>query len=225
VAETNCCFSENPVTTITGFSVEEEFSFNFITIKNIFLMKQTCLLVVLPFVIFSHSSCKQKKNDVFPALDFIKGQVRNVDTSVYSIIKLVPVTDSTYDTTHIRREDFESLAKDFLETPDISKKFGGKYTEERMMNNELGLAVFIATPKDANLEVRRQEVRIQPDPPNDKVKSIYLEKFQSNDDSSVMKRMTWYTDQKFQIITIVQNKNGEEKTSVMEVVWNNQEAF
>jgi hypothetical protein len=92
-----------------------------------------------------------------------------------------------------------------------------------MMNNELGLAVFIATPKVNNLEVRRQEVRILPDPPNDKVKSIYLEKFESNNDSSVMKRMTWYTDRKFQIVTIVQKKDGQEKTSVTEVVWNNQE--
>ena len=70
------------------------------------------------------------------------------------------MTDSTYDTTYVKREDFKRLAKDFLETPDISKKFGGKYTEERMMNNELGLAVFIATTKDEDLEVRRQEVRI-----------------------------------------------------------------
>lgn len=186
-------------------------------------MKQTWLLFASLFVILFYCSCKEKRNDVFPAIDFIKGQVANVDTSVYSIIKLVPLTDSTYDTTHVRREDFNLLAKDFLETPDISKKFGGKYTEERMMNNELGLAVFIATPKDNNLEVRRQEVRILPDPPNDKVKSIYLEKFESNNDSSVMKRMTWYADRKFQIVTIVQKKDGQEKTSVTEVVWNNQE--
>ena len=133
------------------------------------------------------------------------------------------MTDSTYDTTYVKREDFKKLAKDFIETPDISKKFGGKYTEERMMNNELGLVVFIATTRDEDLEVRRQEVRIVPDPPNDKVKSIYIERLKSNKDSSVIKRMTWYADRKFQVITITQKKNGEEKTSVMEVVWNDQE--
>ena len=81
------------------------------------------------------------------------------------------MTDSTYDTTYVKREEFNDLAKDFLETPDISKKFGGKYTEERMMNNDLGLVVFIATPKDEDLDVRRQEVRIEPNPPDDKIKS------------------------------------------------------
>jgi len=186
------------------------------------MKKRTVSLALLLATLF-YFGCKQKKNDVFPALDFIKGQIAHVDTSVYRIVKLVPLTDSTYDTSYVKREDFKTLAKDFLETPDISKKFGGKYTEERMMNNELGLAVFIATTGDEDLEVRRQEVRILPDPPNDKVKSIYIERLNGNKDSSVLKRMTWYTDRKFQIITIMQKKNQEEKTSVMQVVWNDQE--
>ena len=91
------------------------------------------------------------------------------------------------------------------------------------MNNELGQAVFIATTKDKTLEVQREEVRIVPNPPNDRVKSVYIEKFLSNNDSSVIKRMTWYTDEKFQVITIVQKKDGEEKTSVMNVVWKKEE--
>lgn len=186
-------------------------------------MKTNRLPAILLFPAILCYSCKEKKNDVFPALDFIKGQITHVDTSLYPIIKLIPKTDSTYDTTYVKREDFKNLAKDFLETPDISKKLGGKYEEERMMNNELGLAVFIATTKDEDLEVRRQEVRIEPDPPNDKVKSIYIEKSTSNKDTSIIKRMTWYTDRRFQIITITQAKNGNEKTSVMDVVWNDQE--
>jgi hypothetical protein len=183
-------------------------------------MKTNFPLKVLFYSAFFYFGCKHKKNDVFPVLDFIKAQVANVDTSVYSIVKLVPKTDSTYDTTYVKREEFRQLAKDFLETPDISKTLGGKYTEERMMNNDLGLAVFIATPKDEDLEVRRQEVRIEPDPPNDKIKSIYIEKVKNDKDSSVTKRMTWYADKKFQIVTITQGPNNQEKTSVMEVVWN-----
>ena len=185
--------------------------------------KSGSVILMLSVTIFF--GCKSKKNDVFPAIDFIKSQVAHVDTSVYPIIKLVPQTDSTYDTTYVKREDFKTLANDFIETPDISKKFSGKYVEERMMNDELGLAVFIATPKDEDLEVRRQEIRIVPDPPNDKVQSIYLEKLKNYKDSSVLKRMTWYTDRKFQIITISQKKNEKEKNSVMEVIWNDQENY
>ena len=190
-------------------------------------MKRYATYLALFMMIFLHS-CKQKSNDVFPALDFIKGQIATVDSSVYRIIKVVPLTDSTYDTTYIKREEFKTLAKDFLETPDISKKFGGKYSEERMMNNDLGLVVFIAMTKDDDLEVRRQEVRIKPDEgngSNDQIKSVYIEKAKNNKDSSVTKRMTWSTDSRFQIVTITQKKNEKEKSSVMEVVWNNQENY
>jgi len=206
---------------LTGFLFRELFPL-ILGIKISSRMKKHFVLVAFFVTILFYCGCKQKKNDVFPAIDFIRGQIANVDTSVYRILKLVPMTDSTYDTTYIKREDFKRLAKDFLETPDISKKFDGKYTEERMMNNELGLAVFIATTSDEDLEVRRQEVRILPDPPNDKVKSIYIERLNGNKDSSVLKRMTWYAGRKFQVITITQKKNEEEKTSVMQVVWNDQ---
>ncbi len=96
-------------------------------------------------------------------------------------------------------------------------------TSQKDLAASFPLVVFIATTRDEGLEVRRQEVRILPDPPNDKVKSIYIERFQTDKDSSVIKRMTWYTDRKFQVITITQNKKGEEKSSVMEVVWNDQD--
>src|SRR5947207_2566325 len=162
-------------------------------------MKGSEFFLPLLFIGLLCDGCKQKKNDVFPALDFIKSQIADVDTSVYPIMKLIPLSDTTYDTTYVKRDDFKMLAKDFIETPDISKKFGGKYTEERMMSNELGQALFIATPKDKTLEVQREEVRIVPNPPNDRVKSVYIEKFLSNNDSSVIKRMTWYTDKKFQV--------------------------
>lgn len=191
-----------------------------------YMMKKACAIALVIGILLAYPGCRgKKKNDVFPALDFIKGQIANVDTSLYPIIKLVPTSDSTYDTTYVKREDFKTLAKDFVETPDISKSFGGQYTEERMMNNELGLAVFIATPKDDNLEVRRQEVRITPNPPDDRVQSIYIERLKSDNDSSTLKRMTWYTDKKFQIVTITQKKNGPEKNSVMEVVWNDKENY
>jgi hypothetical protein len=185
-------------------------------------MKKPSTVPALLLILLFFYGCKQKKNDVFPAMDFIKGQIAKVDSSVYRIIKLVPMTDSTYDTTYIKRGDFKKMTKDFLETPDISKEFGGKYVEERMMNNELGLAVFIATPKGQDLEVRRQEVRILPGPP-DKIQSIYIEKLKTDKDSSILKRMTWYTDKKFQIITITEKRDTAEKISIMEVVWNDQE--
>jgi hypothetical protein len=180
--------------------------------------------ITTPVVLILFLSCKQKKNDVFPAIDFIKAQVARVDSGVDPIIKLDPVTDSTFDTTYIDRKTFNRLAKDFTEAPDISKKFGGKYLEDRTVNEELGLIVFTATPvKNEDLEIARQEIRIKSDPPNDKVKSIYIERFQNYKDSTVIKRMTWYTDWKLQVVTIVQKDGLADSTSVLDVRWGNDE--
>ncbi len=179
-------------------------------------MKNTLFLLLVAIVLYS---CKEEKNDVLPALDFIKNDIRDIDTSIYPIIKLVPLTDSTFDTSFIKREEVRGLAKDFLETPDITKNFGGKYTETKMMDEQLGQAIFTATPSDDKLEVRRQEVRIKPSNPNDDIKSVYIEKFKDYRDSTVTKRLTWYINRKFQVVTITE-KNNKSNTNVFEVIWN-----
>ena len=69
-------------------------------------------------------ACKSKKEEVketfFPVLSFIKSQVAHVDTSLYPIIKLTFIDSTRTDTEYIKREDFRSLAKDFLELPDLT---------------------------------------------------------------------------------------------------------
>jgi hypothetical protein len=167
-------------------------------------------------------SCKHKKNDVTPALDIIKSQVAHVDSTVDPIYKLIPATDSTFDTTFIDRKEFNELSKEFTESPDIFRNYGGKYKEDRLYNEELGQAVFTATPLNNNMELTRQEVRIKPGPP-DKITSIYLEKFKNRGDSTVIKRLTWYIDRKFQVVTIVEKDGKEDKISVVEVSWNDHE--
>lgn len=156
-----------------------------------------------------------------PALTIIKGQVKQVsDSSVYPLYMLTPVTDSTYDTTFYHRRDFSGLAKDFLELPDISGSLKKKYKEERSLDNNLGQAVFTAVPVEDNaLEIRRQEIRIVPNPPDDKIKSLYFETHTSSKDSTVMKRLTWYMDKKFQVVVITQKNGQEDKTTVREIIF------
>jgi hypothetical protein len=170
-------------------------------------------------------SCKskdkneKKQDEPFPALSFIKSQVAHVDTSVYPIKKIILI-DSTSDTTDVRREDFRALAADFINTPDITeKKYRKGYQFENRFDTELGMAIFSCTPLQEDLEVRRQEVLIVPNPPNDKVKSIYIEKYKSNKDSSLMQRLTWNTDKSFMITNIV-SKNGQpDKIITTKVMW------
>lgn len=170
-------------------------------------------------------SCKskdkneKKQDDPFPALSFIKSQVAHVDTSVYPIKKII-IVDSISDTTDVKREDFRTLASDFINTPDLTeKKYRKNYQFENRFDTELGMAIFGCTPLQEDLEVRRQEVLIVPNPPNDKVKSIYIEKYKSGKDSSIMQRLTWNTDKSFMITNIV-SKNGQpDKIITTKVMW------
>lgn len=173
-------------------------------------------------------SCKNKKNNngeaedgsFFPVLSFIKSQVADVDSSVYRIIKIVH-QDSTADTAFLKREEFREAAKDFLSIPDISsQKLKDQYIETKLFDEDLEQVVLNYMPKEPDKEITRQEVMIKPDNDGDKVKSIFIDRVNSNDDSTVHKILFWQVDKRFRTVTITQAPNKPEKKETIEVVWN-----
>ncbi|MBD0331350.1 MAG: hypothetical protein ICV66_01720 [Chitinophagaceae bacterium] len=171
--------------------------------------------------LYSCNGSEKKSSKFFPALSFIKSQVAHVDTSLYRIIK-IEKKDSLPDTTFIRREEFRHYANDFLTIPDITvKKTKKKYTETELYDETINKIVFTYVPKNADAEIRRQEVIVQPDQQNgDKVESIYIDRWITSKDSSVQKKMMWQVDKRFKIVTIIQKNNQPEKIRILEVVWN-----
>ena len=170
------------------------------------------------------AACKQNDKrgpDFFPALSFIQSQVKNVDTSVYPLLKIVTV-GSQKDTVYLRREDFRKEAHDFLSLPDITaRKWRKIYTETKMYDEDLNRVVLTYTRIDEEAEIRRQEVTIEPSTQNgDRVKSIYIDEWLNEGDSTVQKRMTWKVDRGFQVVYITQKKGQPEKTETKEVTWN-----
>jgi len=173
-------------------------------------------------------SCKNKKNNngdhedgsFFPVLSFIKSQVANVDSSLYRIIKIVH-KDSLADTIFLKREEFKDAAKDFLSIPDISsEKLKDEYVETKLFDEDLEQVVLNYMPKKPDKEITRQEVMIKPDNDGDKVKSIFIDRVNSNDDSTVHKILFWQVDKRFRTVTITQVPNKPEKKETIEVVWN-----
>ena len=86
-------------------------------------MKKWILIAPLVLLFSCKSEEKEEGRDsgFFPVLTFLKSQVAQVDTSVYSIIKITTVGNQS-DTTYIKREDFRKEAADFLSIPDITQK-------------------------------------------------------------------------------------------------------
>ena len=174
-------------------------------------------------------SCKQKqteeKEDFFPVLSFLKSQVADIDTSLYSIRKYVIIDSLDADTIYVPREKFRDIATDFLTIPDLSEpKYKDRYQEEKIFDETLNSVLLTYTPLNPEKEqVQRQEVLIKPDPSGDKITNIIINLSVDTKDSSVHKRMLWKVDQGFQVITTRQLAGQPETIRTEKVIWGENE--
>lgn len=186
-------------------------------------MKKFALALAIVITILGSCKSKEKEEpqgDFFPVVGFIKGEVAHVDSSIASIIKIV-TTDSVADTVYLRKEEFKNAAADFLSLPDIaSKDLKDNYEQTKLYDDALHKVTFTYLPKNKGEAIQQELVIIKPDPPNvDQVETIFVDELLSNDDSTVQKKMTWQSKNRFKVITIVQKKNEPEKVSNVEVIW------
>ncbi len=205
---------------IVGITIFATYSHNFIKMK---------IPVSLAFIILLIGACKEKDDPkdlsdpaaFFPVVSFLKSQVAHVDTSLYSIIKVITI-DSVSDTSFIPREEFRKEAEDFINMPDLTDKKKGKYyKEEKMYEETLGRVILTYLPRKENGDILRQEVVIMPGfGAEDKVKSIIVERKRTTRDSSILKRLLWQVDQSFQVVSIIEKTDGSGTIIRKEVIWN-----
>jgi len=187
--------------------------------KYVFPLILLCCLLII--------RCKQKnksdenKESFFPVLSFIKSQVAQIDTSLYSIKKIVLIDSTHSDTVFVPREEFKNLAKDFLDLPDLTeKKFKDRYIEEKLFDEQINRVSISYKPKKPEEEdIQKQEILIKPDPAEDKIASIFIDRVINNRDSFLHKIMFWQIDRSFQITTISQKPAKPETTTILKVVW------
>jgi hypothetical protein len=189
------------------------------------------LLLFLSFIILITACKDRKKNEnapeFFPVSSFLKGQVKNVDTSLYRIIK-IETTGGRSDTSYIKREEFGKVAQEFTLLPDISSdKYYDDYEETQMYDDALESFILTYTTKEEENEIQRADVmlgRANEEGTND-VKNIIVRTVQNKDNTSIEKSMVWYVDQKFIIITKTYTKDKPEKINKLEVIWNDSRVF
>ena len=188
-------------------------------------MKINYKFSILTLFLLPLNSCKQKeksnKEKFFPVLSFIQSQVADIDTSLYSLRKLVDVDSLRTDTIYMHREQFREAAKDFLSIPDLSSsKYEDRYREDKQFDQTLNRVILTYIPlKPEKEEIQRQEVLIKPDPSGDKITNIIINRVINTKDSSVQKKLFWKVDESFQAITIKQLNGLPETTSTVKVVW------
>jgi hypothetical protein len=183
--------------------------------------------ILLLSIILTITSCKQKEEaetkNFISVLSLIEKQVSHIDTSLYAITKIV-YTDSLHsDTTYIPREDFRSVAKEFLDIPDLSsKKIAALYKEETRYDELLNRVIITYSPVNADeVEIKKQELQVTPNvATGDKVNNVLINRVINNRKGFLKKDMLWQMDKSFQIVTTTQQPGQPEKITTTKVTWN-----
>src|SRR5687768_11000482 len=153
-----------------------------------FLLPFLLMVVIIP----GCKSKKEEKKNFVSVVSLIRKQVEHVDTSLYPIIKIVYRDTLPPDTTYISRENFADVAKDFLETPDLSdNKIAARYREEPWIHDELLNRVILTyLPLDPEKEeFKKQELLATPVPGEDaKINNIIIIREINTRDSFLQKK-------------------------------------
>lgn len=176
------------------------------------------------------AACKDKKDtgdgegseSYFPAVSFLKSQVTAVDTSLYNIIR-VETENGRSDTAFVRREDFRTYARPFLELEEIaSDEWKDDYTETKTYDESMERVVLVYEPKDKeddDLPVVRQDITFETDASGSaRPKTIFITKAGTEDGNPVHRQMLWQVDRRFTITTRTSNE-GKETVKKLEVIW------
>lgn len=188
-------------------------------------MKQYFQLVLALIVALSACKDKEKEDEkkFISVLSLIEKQVAHIDTSLYAITKYV-IKDSLHiDTLYIPREEFRSVAKDFLEIPDLSaKKVATRYKEETRYDELLNRVIISYLPLNPEKEeIQKQELLVTPNiATGDKVNTILISRVINNRDGFLQKEMLWQMDKSFQVVTTTQKPGQPEIIITTKVIWN-----
>ena len=187
--------------------------------------KWTCYLIVFILIL----ACNNRKKEIkdtsgyFPVRSFLQSQVSELDSSLYRFIK-IETKNGVSDTTDITRDEATRFASEFLEIPDITNpQLGSDYSEMSSFDSIMDRVIMSYTAYDKkDIEVVKQDVTVLPSFGNgeDEVKTIYLEKIKSDEDSMTEKKMLWEIDRYFQIRTISQHKDLPEQIHDLRIEWN-----
>jgi hypothetical protein len=182
--------------------------------------QQAVIIIAWVLVLFSNCGEKEKAEAFIPVNTIIRAQINDIDTSLYTIIKITYIDTLRSDTDYVRREDIRDLAKDFLTIPDLSRK---KYTEVNIPGPMEGLSTITYKPVNPGKEELKQiDLIIDPSlevQGKSQISTIIIERLFSNRDSSVEKKLLWQTGNSFQVTTIKQLPGQPEIYSSYKVIW------
>jgi hypothetical protein len=160
-----------------------------------------------------------KAKQFFPILDYLKGELSNVD-SFATAIRLYTTIKGKTDSSMIQVEQFNGIMQEFL-PPELSKdNFEKYYSESSFFDQTTQTSTFTYATKNDDLEFHRIDVLVQGSESYDKVSSIYMEKFIGGDDSSSVRKMLLVGGKSLMINSETTVGNNKPVSRQEKYVWN-----
>ena len=156
----------------------------------------------------------------FPVLDFIKSEIRYVDSLPVGIMKYT-TENGNIDSGYIKQPEFHQLAQEFI-SPALEKElFEKEFSETSFFDNTTQYSNFLYSTANRKITLHRVDVLSKPeDEVYNKVRSIYMEKSFQRGDSSFIQKMYWKAGQNFLINTEITTSKPDVITRQVKVVWN-----
>jgi hypothetical protein len=190
-------------------------------------MQKLYWFIVPLFVIF-FTACSGKKNNavpvnnsaltenIFPVTDFLKGQLRIIDSMGVTPLKILSINGKT-DSLWLKREDIRKNAKPFL-TPVIdSVNMYSLFSEKSFLDQTINAFTFSYDPKRKlpdSIKLTHWDVYMNPQ--TNSIQRIYLVK--ENADSTT--QLTWVVNKWYSIRTIIQNQGEQPEIKEEKMIWN-----
>jgi hypothetical protein len=178
-----------------------------------------CLILIISI------GCKHKKKEpvdnsnYFPVRAFLNSQVSKLDTSLFSITRII-TANGVSDSTPIPRDSVRGLAREFLDIPDLRSEDGKDYTE--IIDYDTAMQAGSWSYVNMESDIPKMQVFFVKSGLNytDAVTTVYVEKEISKGDSLVQKRLLWdVLEHYFQVRTITSKKNTSDKIRDVRVIW------
>lgn len=168
------------------------------------------------FALVGFSCNNKKKNNVdtsqyFPIRSYLQSQVKTLDTASYSFIRIETFNGSS-DTSILEREELKQYTWEFTDIPDLrNPEEGSDYNETKSFDSLMGRVFMSYTAKKDDAEVTRQEITVLPAlTGSDEIKTVYIEKLNSEKESTIDKKLFWEIGNFFSITTITQKGNSDQ---------------
>lgn len=189
-------------------------------------------IYLLYFILFFLSSCqnygKTKKikgtddneTSFFPVTDFLKGQLRELDSMSLTPLKTVTNKKKT-DSVWLKRGNIREFATPFLTPVFDSAKMSSYYTSKSFLDQTIN-SFTLTYDANKNLpdNIFLQHVNVYIDPQTNTVDRIYLEKEKMEGDTNVIIQLTWKTNEFCSIRTIKQAPGADPEIIEEKMIWN-----